>query len=306
MKEKIITSGFISVIGRTNAGKSTLLNSLIKSPLALVSKKVNATRKRMDIIVPFEDDTYNSQLIFIDTPGLHESNKLLNEYMLQETHKAIGDSDLSVFVAVASTNHSEILYYKNFLEQHKKKHIILLNKIDTLNNQELLSCLESYKQYQEHFIGIMPIKAKELDSYTINTMLAMLAKHLPIHPHFYDDGIISTTFMRDIYKEAIREAIFERLSDEIPYESDVKILKITEKPKILYIKAQIIVAKDSQKAMIIGKNGATIKSLGSIARQKCEYLAEQKVFLELMVKTIKGWNTNKQTLKQFGYDIDSE
>lgn len=303
MKEKIITSGFISVIGRTNVGKSTLLNSLIQSPLALVSKKVNATRKRMNIIVPFENETHNSQLIFIDTPGLHKSNKLLNECMLQEAYRAIEDSDLSVFMAVASTNCNEILYYKDFLAQHKKKHIILLNKIDTLNKQELLKCLELYSQYQEHAIGIIPISAKELNTYTINTMLSMIAKNLPIHPHFYDEGIISTTFMRDIYKEMIREAIFERLSDEIPYESDVKIVKIVEKPALLHIKAQIIVSKDSQKAMIIGKNGTTIKSLGSIARKKCEYIAEQKVFLELEVKTIKGWNTDKQILKQFGYEL---
>lgn len=304
MKEKIVTSGFISVVGRTNAGKSTLLNSIVKNPIALVSKKVNATRKRMDIIVPFEDESYNSQLIFIDTPGLHESNKLLNECMLNETHRAIGDSDLSVFISVASTNNNEIEYYKSFLERYKKKHIVLLNKIDLLNRQEILRCLESYKKYQENSIAIIPISAKDTEGYAINTMLSKLARNLPIHPHFYDDGMISTTFMRDIYKEAIREAIFERLSDEIPYESDVRILKITEKPTTLYIKAQIIVAKDSQKAMIIGKNGQTIKSLGSIARQKCEYLAEQKVFLELIIKTIKGWNTNKQTLRQFGYDIN--
>ena len=142
MKEKIMTSGFISVIGRTNAGKSTLLNNLfLKSPIALVSKKINATRKRMDIIVPFEDSDYNSQLIFIDTPGYIESKKLLNEYMLQEAKKAVGDSDLSVFVAVASPKKSEILHYKNFLDQHDKKHIVLLNKIDTLNKHELLECL---------------------------------------------------------------------------------------------------------------------------------------------------------------------
>ncbi|TLE10804.1 GTPase Era [Helicobacter bilis] len=303
MKEKIITSGFISVIGRTNAGKSTLLNNLVKSPIALVSKKINATRKRMDIIVPFEDSDYNSQLIFIDTPGLHESKKLLNEYMLQEAKKAVGDSDLSVFVAVASPKKSEILHYKNFLDQHDKKHIVLLNKIDTLNKNELLECLESYKQYQNKNLGIIPIKAKELNSQTIHSILSLLAKNLPIHPHFYDNDMISTTIMRDIYREAIREAVFERFSDEIPYESDVRILKITEKPTILYIKAQIIVAKDSQKAMIIGKNGETIKSLGSIARKKCEYLAEQKIFLELIVKIIKGWNTSKDTLKQIGYDF---
>ncbi len=305
MKEQIITSGFISVVGRTNAGKSTLLNNLVKSPLALVSKKVNATRKRMDIIVPFENEHYSSQLIFIDTPGLHESNKLLNEYMLQEAYKAIGDSDISVFVAVASINPKEILHYEHFLKHCNHKHVVVLNKIDMLSQQELLHCLQSYKQYQECYISIIPMKAKELDSYTIKTLLATLAKYLPIHPHFYEHDMVSTTLMRDIYKEAIREAIFERLSDEIPYESDVKILKITEKPAILYIKAQIIVAKDTQKAMVIGKNGATIKSLGSIARQKCELLAEQKVFLELVVRTIKGWNINKQTLKQVGYDFEA-
>ncbi|MCI5785892.1 MAG: GTPase Era [Helicobacter trogontum] len=303
MKEKIVTSGFISVVGRTNAGKSTLLNNLVKSPIALVSKKVNATRKRMDIIIPFENEQYNSQLIFIDTPGLHESKKLLNEYMLQEANKAVGDSDLSVFVAVASTKENEILHYRNFLEQHDKRHIVLLNKIDTLSKQELLECLESYKQYQDQNLGIIPVKAKDIDTYTMHTILSLLAKNLPLHPHFYDNDMISTTIMRDIYKEAIREAVFERFSDEIPYESDVKILKVTEKPRILYIKAQIIVAKDSQKAMIIGRNGETIKSLGSIARKKCEYLAEQKVFLELIVKTIKGWNTNKETLKEIGYDF---
>ena len=171
MKEKIMTSGFISVIGRTNAGKSTLLNNLVKSPIALVSKKINATRKRMDIIVPFEDSDYNSQLIFIDPPGLHESKKLLNEYMLQEAKKAVGDSDLSVFVAVASPKKSEILHYKNFLDQHDKKHIVLLNKIDTLNKNELLECLESYKQYQNKNLGIIPIKAKELNSQTIHSIL---------------------------------------------------------------------------------------------------------------------------------------
>lgn len=303
MKEKIVTSGFISVVGRTNAGKSTLLNNLVKSPIALVSKKVNATRKRMDIIIPFENEQYNSQLIFIDTPGLHESKKLLNEYMLQEANKAVGDSDLSVFVAVASTKENEILHYRNFLEQHDKRHIVLLNKIDTLSKQELLECLESYKQYQDQNLGIIPVKAKDIDTYTMHTILSLLAKNLPLHPHFYDNDMISTTIMRDIYKEAIREAVFERFSDEIPYESDVKILKVTEKPRILYIKAQIIVAKDSQKAMIIGRNGETIKSLGSIARKKCEYLAEQKVFLELIVKTIKGWNTSKETLKEIGYDF---
>ena len=299
---KIITSGFVSVVGRPNAGKSTLLNNLVQSPLALVSKKANATRKRMDFIVPFENETFHSQIIFIDTPGLHVSTKLLNEYMINEALKAIGDSDISLFIAVASKNPREIQHYREFLQKYKKKHILVLNKIDLLSKDELLVCLQQYKKYQSHYLSLIPLQACSPSALQKNALLLEIAKNIPQHPHFYDSSIISTTMMRDIYKEAIREAIFERFSDEIPYQSDIKILKITQKPHILYIKAQIIVEKDSQKSMIIGKDGATIKSLGILARKKCEIIHENKVFLELYVRTIRNWSKNKAGLRQSGYE----
>ncbi len=302
---KIVTSGFVSVIGRPNSGKSTLLNSIANTPLALVSKKANATRKRMDIIIPYNDMKFDSQIIFIDTPGLHDSNKLLNEYMIQEAYKAIGDSDLSIFISVASKNQKEINFYEDFINKYNKKHILILNKIDLLTKADLLTCIKGYEKYHDKYISLIPTRATKLNNKDINNLLYEIAKNLPNHPHFYDNEIISTTLMRDIYKEAIREAIFERLSDELPYESDVKILKIAEKQDTLYIKAQIIVSKDSQKSMIIGKNGNTIKSLGILSRNKCENLAEKKVFLELYVKTINGWNKDKKLLKKVGYDFDT-
>ncbi|RDU66397.1 GTPase Era [Helicobacter didelphidarum] len=305
-KNQKVTSGFVSVIGRTNAGKSTLLNNIIQSPLALVSKKANATRKKMDFIVPFQNNEFDSQIIFLDTPGLHKSEKILNEYMLKETASAMRDSDLCVFISVASKNNKEIEHYKSFLETYKKKHIVILNKIDTLTHDELLANLAQYQEFESHYFSLIPIKANNLNVYDRNLILLEISKHLPHHPHFYDNDILSTILMREIYKEAIREVIFEFFSDEIPYESDVKILKVTEEPHLIRIKAQIIVEKDSQKAIIIGKQGKTIKALGTLARKKCEQFSESKIFLELHVKTLKGWSRDKTLLKKLGYDIDKE
>ena len=223
--------------------------------------------------------------------------------MLKEALNAILECDICVFVGVASISKTEINYYANFIKKYQKRHILVINKIDKLSKQELLECLNEYKKYQSHYIELFPMSAHSLDSNIKDSFLSCIAKNLPEHPHFYKDDIISTTFMRDIYKEAIREALFERLSDEIPYQSDVRILKIEDRENMIYIKAQIVVEKDSQKSIVIGKNGSTIKSLGIIARKKCEEIAQKKVFLELFTKTIAGWSKNANGLKQFGYDI---
>ncbi len=289
--------GFVSIIGRPNVGKSTLLNAMMQEKLALVSHKANATRKRLNAIAMYK----NAQIIFVDTPGLHEKEKLLNQFMLQEAIKAIGDSDLTLFLADArdSLNH-----YKEFLTMTKGEtpHILVLNKIDQTTHADLLKKLSEYAQYQESFLELVSISAT--DASTLTTLFDAITKHLPEGPYLYDTDLLTTETTADIYKEFIREALFNGLSDEIPYESDVVVNEMNESPKLINIKATIIIEKDSQKGIIIGKKGATIKRIGQNARHTIETFAEKKVFLELFVKVKRGWSKNRRDLSEMGYEYD--
>ena len=290
--------GYVSVVGRPNAGKSSLLNWLVGEKIAMVSHKANATRKRSNIIVMHEDD----QIVFVDTPGIHETEKLLNKFMLDEALKAIGDCDLILFLAPVTDS---LKYYEDFLEKNKKntKHILLLTKIDFVNNEELMSKLKEYEKYSNKYEAIIPISIKKATKKS--DILDEVVKYLPVHPYLFDPEIITTEHLRDIYKEFIREAIFENISDEIPYEADVMINKIEEKPNVDVIKAKIIVQKDSQKGMIIGQNATAIKRIGKASRLKIEKLSGKKCFLELFVSVKKNWTKNKDALKSMGYEFDS-
>ncbi|MDX4012726.1 GTPase Era [Aliarcobacter skirrowii] len=290
--------GYVSVVGRPNAGKSSLLNWLVGEKIAMVSHKANATRKRSNIIVMHEDD----QIVFVDTPGIHETEKLLNKFMLDEALKAIGDCDLILFLAPVTDS---LKYYEDFLEKNKKntKHILLLTKIDFVNNEELMSKLKEYEKYSDKYEAIIPISIKKATKKS--DILDEVVKYLPVHPYLFDPEIMTTEHLRDIYKEFIREAIFENISDEIPYEADVMINKIEEKPNVDVIKAKIIVQKDSQKGMIIGQNATAIKRIGKASRLKIEKLSGKKCFLELFVSVKKNWTKNKDALKSMGYEFDS-
>jgi GTPase len=290
--------GYVSVVGRPNAGKSSLLNWLVGEKIAMVSHKANATRKRSNIIVMHEDD----QIIFVDTPGIHETEKLLNQFMLDEALKAMGDCDLILFLAPVTDS---LKYYEDFLEKNKKntKHILLLTKIDFVNNDELMVKLKEYEKYQEKYEAMIPISIKRATKKS--DILDEVVKYLPEHPYLFDTEIMTTEHLRDIYKEFIREAIFENISDEIPYEADVLINKIDEKPNVDVIKAKIIVQKDSQKGMIIGQNAAAIKRIGKAARIKIEKLSGKKCYLELFVSVKKNWTKNKDALKSMGYNIEN-
>ena len=289
--------GYVSVVGRPNAGKSSLLNWLVGEKIAMVSHKANATRRRSNIIVMHEED----QIVFVDTPGIHETEKLLNQFMLDEALKAMGDCDLILFLAPVTDS---LKYYEDFLEKNKKntKHILLLTKIDFVNNYELMLKLKEYEKYSDKYEAMIPISIKKATKKS--DILDVVVKYLPEHPYLFDPEIMTTEHLRDLYKEFIRESIFENISDEIPYEADVMINKIEEKPNVDVIRATIIVQKDSQKGMIIGQQATAIKRIGKAARIKIEKLSGKKCFLELFVSVKKNWTKNKDALKSMGYDID--
>ncbi len=286
-------AGFVAVVGRPNAGKSTLLNWLLGEKIALVSHKAQATRKRLYAIVMHKD----AQIIFIDTPGLHQKEQLLNKFMLEEALKAIGDCDLILFLAPVN---DPIIHYEKFLELSKgKKHILVLTKIDLVSKEKLLQKIAEYQKFQDKFLELVPISVKK--NIGKEELLDTIVKYLPEHPYYYDPELLTTENVRDIYKELIREAIFKNVSDEIPYESDVVIEKIEEGEKLDKVYAMIIVEKPSQKGIIIGKKGETIKRIGKDARKLLEQFSQKKIYLELFVVVKKGWTKSKKELESLGY-----
>ncbi|SFP13213.1 GTP-binding protein Era [Hydrogenimonas thermophila] len=290
-------AGFVAVVGRPNAGKSTLLNWLVGEKLAMVSKKAQATRKRMNIIVMHE----NAQIIFVDTPGIHEKERLLNQFMLSEAIKAIGDCDLVLFLAPAK---DKLEHYKKFLELNAKNrpHIVVLTKIDEVSQEALLAKIAEYQAFQDKFLALIPVSVTK--GVGKDQLLDEITKHLPHSPWLYDPELLTTTNIREIYKEMIRESIFDNLSDEIPYETDVIIEKIDELPHLDRVQATIITEKKSQKMIIVGKGGSTIKRIGRDARMKMEQFSQKKIYLELFVSVKSGWSKNKKSLSEIGYNFD--
>lgn len=283
-------------MGRPNAGKSTFLNTLLGERLALVSHKANATRKRMNLVVMAED----VQIVFVDTPGIHKQEKLLNQYMLKEAMQAMQDCDFLLFLAPAS---DKVSFYEEFLENAKNKpHFLLLTKSDSVSKEELFCKIQEYQKYQDCYEALIPISYKDLGA--LKSVVEQLAKRMPKSPYYYDPEILSPNTTKEIVKEMIRESCFDNLSDELPYESDVVVNIYKEKISLDYIKASIIVHKESQKAMVIGKEGKTLKRIGKNAREKIEKFVGKKVFLELVVKVVSSWSKQKESLKKIGYDFE--
>ncbi len=287
-------AGFVSLIGRPNAGKSTLMNSLLGENIAMVSQKANATRRRSNAIVMHGD----TQIIFVDTPGLHEREKILNQFMLDEALKAMGDCDLIVYLAPVTDS---VEHYEKFLKlnNNKVKHIIVISKIDQVKQDKLFKRIASYNQYAEHFEALIPVAIPKKVGH--EDLLNIISKNLPDSPFLYNPEDLTSELVRDIYAGFIREGIFENVSDEIPYESDVLIDSIDEEKGIDKIYATIIIEKESQKGIIIGKGGESIKRIGKSAREKIERLSGKKAYLNLQVSVKKGWTKDKAFLEEIGY-----
>ncbi|MBR8464044.1 GTPase Era [Campylobacter sp. faydin G-24] len=282
-------SGFVSIIGRTNAGKSSLLNALLNEKIAIVSHKQNATRRKINGIVMNGED----QVIFIDTPGLHESNKKLNQLMINEAIKSMGDCDLIIFIA---SIHDSTENYEKFLSlKPTKPHILVLSKIDEAKNEAVLKKMTQYNKFSDHFVSLVPFSTKQL-TYK-KPLLDEICKLLPEHPYFYNPEFITTTNEKEIFRDFILEAIYENLSDEIPYSSEVVVDKVIERDNVTNVYATVITERDTHKSMIIGKNGETIKRIGITARKLIAILTQKKIFIKLVVIVKKGWSKNEKTIK---------
>ncbi len=286
-------AGFVALVGRPNAGKSTLLNALLGEKIAMVSQKANATRKRLNAIVMHK----GNQIIFVDTPGLHEKERQLNQYMLEEALKAIGDCDLIVYLAPASDS---VKHYRRFLELSQgKKHIIALSKIDQVSQGALLARIGEYNTFASDFEALIPLSVTK--HVGLEDLKETIAEALPASPYLFDPEDLTDERIRDIFKEFIRESIFDNISDEIPYGTDVVIEKIDESEGIDHIRATIIVEKESQKGIMIGKGGTTIKRIGKHARHKIEALSGKRAFIDLFVSVKPNWTNDKKMLEDLGY-----
>ena len=287
-------SGFVSIIGRTNAGKSSFLNALLNEKIAIVSHKQNATRRKINGIVMNGED----QIIFTDTPGLHESNKAINQLLISQAIKSMGDCDLIVFLAPI---HDDTSDYEKFLALNPEKpHILVLTKVDESSNTKVLEKITQYQKFQDKFAALLTFSTKQ-PTYK-KPLLDEICKLLPEHEYFYDPEFLTPTNEKEIFREFILEAIYENLSDEIPYLSDAIIKSVKEKPGITEIYASIITEREIHKSMIIGKNGETIKRIGIFARKLIQNLTGSKVFLKLDVIVKKGWSKEEKSLnKIIGY-----
>ena len=287
-------SGFVSIIGRTNAGKSSFLNALLNEKIAIVSHKQNATRRKINGIVMNGED----QIIFTDTPGLHESNKAINQLLISQAIKSMGDCDLIVFLAPI---HDDTSDYEKFLALNPEKpHILVLTKVDESSNAKVLEKITKYQKFQDKFAALLTFSTKQ-PTYK-KPLLDEICKLLPEHEYFYDPEFLTPTNEKEIFREFILEAIYENLSDEIPYLSDAIIKSVKEKTGITEIYASIITERDIHKSMIIGKNGETIKRIGIFARKLIQNLTNTKVFLKLDVVVKKGWSKEEKSLNQIiGY-----
>ena len=287
-------SGFVSIIGRTNAGKSSFLNALLNEKIAIVSHKQNATRRKINGIVRNGED----QIIFTDTPGLHESNKAINQLLISQAIKSMGDCDLIVFLAPI---HDDTSDYEKFLALNPEKpHILVLTKVDESSNAKVLEKITQYQKFQDKFAALLTFSTKQ-PTYK-KPLLDEICKLLPEHEYFYDPEFLTPTNEKEIFREFILEAIYENLSDEIPYLSDAIIKSVKEKTGITEIYASIITEREIHKSMIIGKNGETIKRIGIFARKLIQNLTNTKVFLKLDVVVKKGWSKEEKSLNQIiGY-----
>ncbi len=294
--EKQIKSGFVTLIGRPNVGKSTLMNHLIGQKIAITSDKPQTTRNRIQTVYTDE----RGQVIFLDTPGIHKAKNKLGEYMVKVAKETLSEVDVILWLVEPTTfigaGEQHIIEQ---LEKIKTPVILVINKIDTVKKEELLHIIDTYRK-ELQFAEVVPVSA--LKGKNTDTLLECIGKYLPYGPWFYDPDTLTDQPERQIVAELIREKALRCLEDEIPHGIAVAIDVMKFSKKMAEIEATIVCERDSHKGIIIGKGGAMLKKIGSTARYEIERLLESKVNLKLWVKVKKDWRDSDFLIKNFGYD----
>lgn len=289
-------SGFVAVVGRPNVGKSTLINALIDDKIVIVSDKAQTTRNR--IVCVYTDE--KKQIVFMDTPGIHKPKHKLGEFMVDQAVDSLREVEAVLFVVAANEKRGP---GDNFvIEQLKKVNVpvfLIVNKIDTMEKQDLLEAIVSYENSYP-FEAVVPISAKEKDN--IEEVVNLLETHLPEGPKYFPDDMITDQPERLIISDIVREKILLQTHDEIPHAIAVDVDEMkTREDGTTYVRATIYVERDSQKGIIIGKQGAMLKTIGRQARGDVERLLATKVFLDLWVKVKKDWRNKSGMLSELGY-----
>ncbi len=296
--ENNFKSGFVTLIGRPNVGKSTLMNRLIGQKIAITSNKPQTTRNRIQTVYTCDE----GQIVFVDTPGIHKAKNKLGEYMVTVAERTLSEVDVILWLVEPTT-------YIGAGEQHiaqqlakvKTPVILVINKIDTVKKEEILKFIAAYKDIC-NFAEIVPCSA--LKGENTDELIKVILNYLPEGPQFYDEDTVTDQPERQIVAELIREKALRLLDEEIPHGIAVSVERMKTRPKgnIVDIDATIVCERDSHKGIIIGKQGSMLKKIGTKAREEIENLLDTKVNLQLWVKVKKDWRDSDFLIKNFGYD----
>ena len=292
---KEFRSGYVSIIGQPNVGKSTLLNSILGEKIAIVAPKPQTTRNKIIGIKNIPD----AQIVFIDTPGIHKPRHKLGETMVRTTMDALNEVDVILFMVEPLEPKRGDIAVINLLKKIRSPIFLLINKVDTVKKQDILPVIDHFKELCS-FKEIIPISAIKQDG--VSLLLRKICEYLPIGPRYYPDDLITDQMERFMVSEIIREKIIAVTEEELPYSVAVDVVQWNEREDgLISISCNIYIEREGQKAIIIGKSGSMLKTIGSAARVDIEKLLNTKVFLELWVKVKKNWRNDDQVLKELGY-----
>lgn len=288
-------SGFVTLIGRPNVGKSTLMNYLIGQKIAITSNKPQTTRNRIQTVLTTEE----GQVVFVDTPGIHKAKNKLGEYMVNVAERTLNEVDVVMWLVEPTTFiGAGEQHIASQLKKVQTPVILVINKIDSVKPEEVLASISAYKDLYE-FSEIVPVSARNGNN--TDELLKVIMKYLPYGPQFYDEDTVTDQPERQIVAEIIREKALHSLNEEIPHGIAVAIDQMKMRNKVMHIDATIICERDSHKGIIIGKQGNMLKKIGSTARFEIERMLECKVNLKLWVKVKKDWRDSEFLMKNFGY-----